>query len=80
MARPLRHHRLHNSEEYLAALYRARHMTTRACSVVKIRGELYESLERLLWAIDDVAEKITGDRQYLWVDDPSRKSNSGKAE
>jgi hypothetical protein len=43
---------------------------------VKIRGDLYERLERLLWAIDDVAEQITGDREYLWIDEPGRKSIS----
>jgi hypothetical protein len=74
MARSPRHHSLHEGrEEYLSALYQARHKTTRACAVVKIRGDLYE---RLLWAIDDVAEKITGDREYLWIDDPSRSSSS----
>jgi hypothetical protein len=76
MARSPRHHSLHEGrEEYLSALYQARHKTTRACAVVKIRGDLYERMERLLWAIDDVAEQITGDREYLWIDDPSRRSS-----
>jgi hypothetical protein len=30
-------------------------ITTLACAVVKIRGDIYERLERLLWAIDEVA-------------------------
>jgi hypothetical protein len=76
MTRTPRHHRLQDSEDYLAALSDARRRTTRACAVVKIRGELYERLERLLWAIDDVAEKITGDREYLWIDNPNRPSGT----
>ncbi len=71
---PRQHRLLEGRDECLAPSISALQDDARLCAVVKIRGDLYERLERLLWAIDDVAETITGDREYLWIDDPSRSA------
>lgn len=57
-----------NPSQWLAALYRVRHLCTRAAVVMphaKVPGSLI-LIDAIMSAIDDYAERETGHREYFW--------------
>lgn len=55
------------NQNLLRMLRTCRDASTDASGKVPIGGELYQRLDRLRGAIDDIAEIITGDRQHFWL-------------
>jgi len=55
-----------DASDFMAALWRARHLCTRAESVrVTVPGS-YILVQAIMSAIDDYAENETGNREYFW--------------
>jgi hypothetical protein len=62
-----------NPSQFLAALWRVRHLCTRAEAILphtRVRGSVF-LVEAIKSAIDDYAEREMGNREYFW-DRPRR--------
>jgi hypothetical protein len=68
MPKPLWYDPETNPSQFLAALWRVRHLCTRAQATVPDRRApgSYALIQAIMTVIDDYAERETGNREFFW--------------